>query len=113
HEMIPITALIGKGLFQKRMDEVDIARVAEYAVEDAEVAFELADLVERQLREQGLWDLYWDLERPLIDVLVEMQANGIRGDAEQLRAQNRDVEQRHTRIRRDIYEQGGREFNID
>ena len=113
HEMIPITSLIGKGLFQKRMDEVDITRVAEYAVEDAEVAFRLADLVERQLREQGLWELYWNLERPLIDVLVEMQLNGIRVDASQLREQSRDVEQRLTRIRADIYEHGGREFNID
>lgn len=113
HEMIPITDLIGKGLFQKRMDEVDITKVAEYAVEDAEVAFQLADLVEQQLREQGLWDLYWNLERPLIDVLVEMQANGIRVDANQLREQSRDVETRLTRIRSDIYEQGGREFNID
>ena len=113
HEMIPISSLIGKGLFQKRMDEVDIARVAEYAVEDAEVAFELAALVERQLREQGLWELYWDLERPLIDVLVEMQANGIRVDSSQLREQSRDVEQRLTRIQADIYEQAGREFNID
>ena len=45
---------------------------------------ELADLVGEQLREQGLWDLYWNLERPLIDVLVEMQSNGIRVDAAQL-----------------------------
>jgi len=113
HEMIPISDLIGKGLFQKKMDEVDIARVAEYAVEDAEVAFDLAQLIEGQLRDSGLWDLYWDLERPLIDVLVEMQANGIRVDAAQLREQSGDVEQRLTRIRTEIYEKGGREFNID
>jgi len=113
HEMIPISDLIGKGLFQKRMDEVDIPRVAEYAAEDAEVAFELAQMIEGQLRDSGLWELYWDLERPLIDVLVEMQANGIRVDAKQLREQSGDVEQRLTRIRAEIYEQGGREFNID
>ncbi len=113
HEMIPISDLIGKGLFQKRMDEVDIAKVAEYAAEDAEVAFELAALVEGQLRDSGLWNLYWDLERPLIDVLVEMQANGIRVDVSQLQEQSRDVEQRLTRIKADIYEQAGREFNID
>ncbi|MCY2964621.1 MAG: hypothetical protein NT069_13470 [Planctomycetota bacterium] len=38
HEMIPISSLIGKGKQQRRMDEVEVARVAEYAVEDAEVA---------------------------------------------------------------------------
>jgi len=113
HEMIPISDLIGKGLFQKRMDEVDIARVAEYAVEDAEVAWELSGRIGTLVREQGLWDLYWKLERPLIEVLVEMQANGIRVDAAQLREQSQGVEQRLNVIKRDIYELAGREFNID
>jgi DNA polymerase-1 len=112
-QIMPVTDLVGKGQFQKPMDEVDIPRIAEYAVANADVALQLADLLEGQLREQGLWDLYWNLERPLIDVLVEMQANGIRVDASQLREQSRDVEQRLTRIRADIYEHGGREFNID
>jgi DNA polymerase-1 len=113
HEMIPISDLIGKGLFQKRMDEVDISRVAEYAVEDAEVACDLAGRIGEQLRQAGLWDLYWNLERPLIEVLVEMQYNGIRVDAGQLREQSRAVEERLNVIKRDIYQQAGREFNID
>jgi DNA polymerase-1 len=113
HEMIPITNLIGKGLFQKPMDQVDIPLVAEYAVEDAEVAWELAELLGEKLRGLGLWELYWDLERPLIEVLVEMQANGIRVDAAQLRDQSRDVAQRLEGIKREIYEKAGREFNID
>ncbi|MGE5195602.1 MAG: DNA polymerase, partial [Deltaproteobacteria bacterium] len=113
HEMIPISDLIGKGLFQKRMDEVDIPLVAEYAVEDAEVAWELAERIGRQLRDQGLWDLYWNLERPLIEVLVEMQYNGIRVDAGQLHEQSRAVEQRLNVIKRDIYALAKREFNID
>lgn len=113
HEMIPISALIGKGLFQKRMDEVDIPLVAEYAVEDAETAWELADLLGCRLREQGLWDLYWNLERPLIDVLVEMQANGIRVDGAQLHEQSRAVEVRLGGIRQAIFKEAGREFNID
>ncbi|MSR57707.1 MAG: DNA polymerase I [Planctomycetaceae bacterium] len=113
HEMIPISDLIGKGLFQKRMDEVEVAKAAEYAAEDAEVAWELSSLIAGKLREQGLWDLYWNLERPLIEVLVEMQHNGIRVDAEQLRQQSGDLEQRLGGIRREIYELAGREFNID
>src|SRR5262249_48113153 len=102
-----------KGLFQKRMDEVEVARVAEYAVEDAEVAWELAGLMGGKLREQGLWELYWNLERPLIEVLVEMQFNGIRVDAAQLRQQSRGVEERLNVIKHDIYRLAAREFNID
>jgi DNA polymerase-1 len=113
HEMIPITSLIGKGLFQKRMDEIDIPLVAEYAVEDAEVAWELSELIANKLRDENLWDLYWNLERPLIDVLVEMQHNGIRVDVERLAVQSREIEQRLTGIREQIYSLAGREFNID
>jgi DNA polymerase-1 len=113
HEMIPISDLIGKGLFQKRMDDVEVPLVAEYAVEDAEVAWELSALIGNQLREQGLWDLYWNLERPLIDVLVEMQYNGIRVDADQLREQSRDAERRLNIIKGEIYALAKREFNID
>jgi DNA polymerase-1 len=113
HEMIPIVDLIGKGLFQKRMDEVDIPVVAEYAVEDAEVAWELASRIETQLREQRLWDLYWNLERPLIEVLAEMQANGIRLNAGQLHEQSDDVARRLEQIKGEIYKLAGREFNID
>jgi DNA polymerase-1 len=113
HEMIPIDALIGKGLFQKRMDEVDVPLVAEYAVEDAEVAWELADLIAARLRDEKLWDLYWDLERPLIEVLVEMQNNGIRVDVERLATQSSDIAQRLRGIREQIFSLAGREFNID
>jgi DNA polymerase-1 len=113
HEMIPITSLIGKGLFQKRMDEIAVPLVAEYAAEDAEVAWELAGLLGEKLRGAGLWDLYWNLERPLIEVLVEMQHNGIRVDCGLLEAQSRDIAQRLAGIREQIFSLAGREFNID
>jgi DNA polymerase-1 len=95
------------------MDQVDIPLVAEYAVEDAEVAWELAELMAEKLRAAGLWGLYWDLERPLIEVLAEMQANGIRVDAGRLGDQSRDAAQRLESLKREIYELAGREFNID
>ncbi|MGQ0634401.1 MAG: DNA polymerase I [Planctomycetaceae bacterium] len=113
HEMIPIAGLIGKGLFQKRMDEVDVPLVAEYAAEDAEVAREVSQLIGGELRRQKLWDLYWNLERPLIEVLAEMQYNGIRVDVGQLREQSRDIESRLAGVREQIFSLAGREFNID
>jgi len=54
HEMIPISQLIGKGKTQKRMDEVDIDLVAQYAVEDAEVAWDLSQQIAGRLRNEGL-----------------------------------------------------------
>ena len=113
HEMIPISALIGTGKNQKSMTEIDIPVVAEYAVEDAEIAFQLCAKLEPLLRRDGLWDLYWDLERPLIPVLVDMEQRGIRVDAELLRVHSLSAAERLKVIEQQIYGLAGREFNID
>ncbi len=93
-EKIPTSDLIGKGKRQLQMFEVDVAKVAEYASEDADFAWQLADLIETKLKEQKLWDLYWDLERPLIKILAEMENHGIRIDSEELKRQSVHAEKR-------------------
>ena len=72
--MIPITDLIGKGKNQLTMDLVDVAKVAEYAGEDADATWRIEEILAPRVREEGLWDLYADLERPLIGILAEMEA---------------------------------------
>jgi len=113
HEMIPISQLIGKGKTQKRMDEVEIPLVAQYAVEDAEVAWDLAQRLGERLRSEGLWDLYWNLERPLIGVLVDMQTQGIRLEIPQLAEQSQRAALRLDELRAEIHQLAGREFNLD
>ena len=113
HTMIPISELIGKkGERQKKMFEVDVDKAAEYAAEDADIAFRLALIIEEQLKQESLWDLYWDLERPLISVLVEMEANGIKVDKEILQSQSKTVNTRLLQLVDEIYEIAGHEFNI-
>ncbi len=113
HPMIPISALIGTGQKQIKMFEVDIAKAAEYAAEDAQVTFELAEHVDRELKTEGLWDLYWDLERPLIRVLADMEAAGIRVDSDELKRQSEKLSERLTALVGEIHGEAGCEFNID
>lgn len=113
HEMIPISALIGTGKNQKSMTEVDIALAAEYAVEDAEIALRLCNKLEVELRHEGLWDLYWNLERPLISVLADMEHWGIKIDADLLRNHSHSAAERLELIQQQIYDMAGRQFNID
>ena len=65
HTMIPITDLIGKGKKQRRMDQVDVARVAEYAGEDADATWRIEADPGAQGARGGALDLYAELERPL------------------------------------------------
>jgi len=112
HEMIPIAALIGKGKEQKQMFDVEVERVAEYAAEDADIAWRLCGVLSDRLRSEHLWDLYWNLERPLIEVLAEMEFNGVRIDVEELQRQSIDLSTRLDQLVGEIYAIAGREFNI-
>lgn len=112
HTMIPISDLIGSGKQQKKMFEVDVEKVAEYAVEDADIAWQLSRILKEELKHDGLWDLYWDLERPLIPILAEMEFVGIKVDTDELKQQSQLLDKRLTELILEIYEIAGHEFNI-
>lgn len=123
HRVIPITDLIGKGKQQRRMDEIQCARVAEYAGEDADVALRLCARLESMLHEwkfkrpadgngKGSFYLYDDLEIPLIRVLADMETQGIRLDVPLLNRQSKEMAERLEVLEAQIYKLAGREFNI-
>ncbi|HEX8200205.1 MAG TPA: DNA polymerase I, partial [Isosphaeraceae bacterium] len=112
HTTIPITALIGKGKGQVTMDRVDVAQVGVYAGEDADVAWRLESILATKVHAEGLWDLYAELERPLIAVLAGMEAAGIKVDVPRLQELSRDFEGKLRGIEARIYQEAGHEFNI-
>lgn len=113
HKMIPISELIGKkGERQKKMFEVDVEKAAEYAAEDADIAFRLSHIIEEELKKESLWELYNELERPLISVLVEMESNGILINQEILQQQSTEINIRLEQLVEEIYKIAGHEFNI-
>jgi DNA polymerase-1 len=119
HQVIPITDLIGrkpraneKGARQLRMDEVPTPKVAEYSGEDADVALRLTGMLERDLAACGLARLYRDVEVPLIEVLAELEYNGIRLDIPMLQRVGEDMARQLADIEKEIYAAAGHEFNI-
>ncbi len=121
HQVIPITDLIGKKSRktpQLSMDQVPIERVAIYAGEDADVAWRLCELLETQLEKAetqakgSLRKLYADVEVPLIEVLVELEYNGIRLDIPFLRRLSAEMGQQLATIEKEIYDLAGHPFNI-
>jgi DNA polymerase I len=112
HEMIPISELIGKGKNQLTMDLVDLFKVAEYAGEDADATWRIEEILAPQVKEAGLWDLYADLERPLINVLAEMEAIGVKVDVARLKQLSKEFAEKIARIEGEIYREAGHPFNI-
>jgi len=112
HTNIKIDELIGTGRDQKRMNEVPLAQVVPYACEDADVAWRLRPLLAARLKEEGLGDLLYQLELPLVNVLVELESNGIRVDVARLAELSARYGGKLVELEREIYELAGHEFNI-
>jgi DNA polymerase-1 len=112
HEPVPISALIGQGKTQRGMEEVEPALVARYAGEDADVAWRLTAVLEPKLSQIGLDRLYREVEIPLIEVLAELEYNGIRVDVPLLRRLSEEFAKQLANLERDIYQHAGHPFNI-
>jgi DNA polymerase I len=111
---IPTTDLIGSGSRQRSMTDVDLAKITIYAAEDADIAWRLSELLGKRLAAiPALQKLAGDLEFPLIDVLVELERNGIAIDPGILKEQSAVLEERIAKMRQELYEQVGFEFNCD
>jgi DNA polymerase-1 len=112
HENISITELIGKGKKQIGMDQVPTEAVCRYAAEDADTAFRLAAILEPELGQKGLRKLYDETELPLIDVLAELEFNGVRLDVPFLAKLSTEMEAQLAAIEKETHELAGREFNL-
>jgi DNA polymerase-1 len=84
HTNIPIDALIGHGPQQRTFDTAPLNLATQYAAEDADVALRLRALMLPQLDAAGLLELAAKVEMPLVDVLAELEFNGIRVDPVEL-----------------------------
>jgi DNA polymerase-1 len=112
HTLTPLEDLVGKGKKQVCLDAVPAAKVADYAGEDADVAWRLDALLAPRLREEKLEKLYGELEIPLTEVLAELEFNGIRLNIPLLDRLGKEMASQLADIEKDIYRLAGREFNI-
>lgn len=120
HTNISITELIGapgRGRTQKTFDQVPLDLAVQYAAEDADVALRLCSVMMPQIRAMGLSDLLARVELPLVDVLAEMEWNGILVDPAELDRQRDRLTQQMNALRKQIdasaLESIGRTFNPD
>ncbi len=110
---VPTSDLIGSGKVMS-MDRVDLKRVSDYASEDADIALRIADLLEAKLKDfPRLRQLCDELETPLVDVIAEMEFNGIAIDVGVLKEQAKFVGEKIEDLRHKLMEAAGTEFNPD
>jgi DNA polymerase-1 len=110
---IHIESLIGdKGVSQKNMRSVPVDKLMEYAVEDADVTYQLKEVFWPRIIKEGLGDLSRDIEMPLINVLAKMERNGVILDLEDLKTITVNLREDIITLEKEIYTLAGTEFNI-
>ncbi|MFW6348077.1 MAG: DNA polymerase I, partial [Cyclonatronaceae bacterium] len=110
---ISITELIGKGKQQKSMRDIPVEEVYPYACEDADITFQLYELLHKKLEEDALLKVAETLEFPLIPVLAHMEMNGVKLDTEMLAGFSQQLGEDMRAVQQKIYEAAGEEFNIN
>ena len=111
---IPTESLIGKGKAEITMDRVPIAQVADYACEDAEVTFRLAQLFQPRLKEMNAEAVFTTVEMPLVPVLMRMERAGVRFDREGALRVSQELTEKLNGVQARIYELSGeRDWNLN
>jgi DNA polymerase-1 len=112
-EMTLISDLIGTGVKLIPMSHVSIEKVMDYSCANADVTFQLSKLLREDLKKQKLWELFNEIEMPLVPVLLHMERSGILLDTNLLGKMSEELGEQLKMLEGEIYRAAGREFNIN
>ena len=114
YDPIPIESLIGsKTKPTKKMEEVEIDVLKNYAAEDADLTFQLYLKFSKELKDLNLENLFYNIEIPLMRVLHDMERQGIKINTESLSSFSKDLNISLANLKESIFQLSETEFNID
>lgn len=105
--------VVGSGGKAIQFDEVDIKKAMEYSCQDADLAFQLSEILLPKIEEEGFKDLFEQIEIPLITVLAKMEMNGVKIDINLLNEYSKELENQIQQKINRIYSLAGETFNIN
>jgi len=112
---VSITELIGKkGKNQLTMRDISIEEVAPYACEDADITYQLGQIfIDKLNNDFKLKSVFETIEMPLVQVLSDMEKEGIKVDENALKDFSKELERDIKLLETEIYSIAGTEFNIN
>ena len=113
YEPIHIEELIGKrGKNQGNMKDVELEKIKEYAVEDADITLQFKNIFIPKMKQCGVEDVFYKVENPLVPVLTSMEYEGVKIDVEFLHEYSRVLEIEARVHEEKVYEAAGVRFNL-
>jgi DNA polymerase-1 len=114
YQPISIETLIGKkGKGQGNMRDLKPEEVSDYACEDADITFQLKQLFEPEIQKDHLKELFYEMEMPLVEVLKDMEQEGIAIDVAGLQEYSKQMEITLAELEKSIKSEAGMDFNVD
>lgn len=110
---IPLSDLIGAKKEASKIYEVDLEKLTNYAAEDADITFRLYELFKKELKKENLEKVAYEIEFPLVEVLEDMERNGISVDKKSLGAFSKDLQILLDNYTKEIFKLAEEEFNIN
>ncbi|MCK5672262.1 MAG: DNA polymerase I, partial [Spirochaetales bacterium] len=93
--------------------DVSLEIAAPYAAEDADITFRFYERFLKELKSRNLEKIFYDLEMPLVQVLADIEFNGIKLNSDALNKFGIELKEKLARLQDDIYIECGKEFNIN
>ncbi len=113
YQPVPIENLIGKkGKNQRSMRIVELEKQTEYGVEDSDITLQLKLLFQGELSNRNALKLFEEIEAPLVQVLADMEIEGIRVNTDFLKSLSHALDKDIKELEKNIYERAGEEFNL-
>lgn len=112
YKMIPIEALIGKGVNQLSMRDISIERVAPYAAEDADITLQMKPILIPLIKQIDVEKVFYDIEMPLVRALIDMEYEGVRINGKLLNEYSLVLQDQILGKESEIYKKAGSGFNI-
>lgn len=112
-QMTEIQTLIGKGKTQITMEQVSVDKITPYASADADYTYRLFEIYKPLLQERGLDKLFYELEMPLVAVIVDLEAAGVLLDLEVLETLSVEITARMSELETQVYAMVGAPFNLN
>ena len=111
---VSITSLIGeKKKDQRSMKELSPEEINDYACEDADLALRLKNVLEKEIEKEKLQQLAYEIEFPMVEVLTDIEFNGVSIDSEALKELENELNEKIAELTKLIHEEAGTDFNID
>ncbi len=112
YQPIPLSDLIGDKKDPNKMYDVELEKLSDYAAEDADITFQLFEILSEEIKKEKLDKVAFEVDFPLVPVLEDMEYEGVKIDKSALDSFSKELQILITDYTKKIHKTAGEEFNI-